>query len=102
MIQGDHDVRMVVIPEGVSPVIRQRIEWGQNLDNLLKERGWTRKRFVLLVFEQYGIEISEASLSSWIKGDVAPRSDAQAAMAGVAGLPHHMLFPPIKLAKRAA
>lgn len=93
---------MEVIPDGMPPVARQRKEWGQNLQTLLTERGWTRKKLLFLLEEQYGIEASEASLATWLKGTIAPRPDVQAALAGIAGIPHHMLFPPVKLQKRAA
>jgi transcriptional regulator with XRE-family HTH domain len=91
---------MVVIPEGVDPVTRQRIQWGQNIQELLEQRSWTRKKFLLLLHEQYGIEASESSLAMWLKGEVCPRPDVQAAIAGVAGIPHHMLFPPVQLPRR--
>ena len=83
-------------------MVRQRIEWGQNLKSLLEERGWSRKRFLLLMHEQYGIDASESSLAQWIKGEVAPRPDVQAAAAAVGGIPHHLLFPPVKLQRRVA
>ena len=93
---------MITFPDAISPVRRQRVEWGQNIAQLLKDRDWSRKHLIWLVYDAYGIEISEPSLASWLKGDVAPRPDVQAAIAGVSGIPHHMLFPPVRLQRRTS
>ena len=91
---------MVVIPYDADPIKRQRIEWGQNIQQALDCRMWTRKRLVKEIEDTYGLEVSLQAVGQWIKGDTAPNSIFQAAVSGVTEIPHHLLFPPIRLERR--
>ena len=93
---------MVVLQEGMDPVARQRVEWGQNIAEALEQRKWTRKQLLKEIFDAYGFEVAQQSLTQWLQGETAPRPDIQAALAGVFGIPHHMLFPPVKLDRKGA
>lgn len=93
---------VVVIPDDMDPVARQRIEWGVNLAAALEARCWSRKELAQRVDDCYGIEISPQKLAMWLQGQTTPRPDVQAALAGVFETPHHLLFPPVRLVKRCA
>jgi transcriptional regulator with XRE-family HTH domain len=91
---------MVVVPEGIDPIDYQRRTWGENIDEALRVRGWSRKRLENEVEAVYEIKISQQSLSQWISGKVAPNPLFQAAIAGALQVPHHLLFPPIALPRK--
>ena len=93
---------VVVIPADMDPVVRQRIEWGDLLGEAMEARKWTAKHLIQAVADTYGIVITPQKLTQWRKGQTTPRPDVQAALAGVFEIPHHMLFPPIKLERRKA
>lgn len=81
---------------------RQRIEWGNLLAEAMEARKWSPKVVIQKVADAYGLAITPQKLSMWRKGETTPRPDFQAALAGIFEVPHHMLFPPIKLHRRDA
>lgn len=94
---------MVVVPPDMDPVKKQRIAWGQNIDQALEARKWTRKQLayeIAQAFEKrYGdlARVSEQAIAQWISGRTAPGPFMQAAIADVTGIPASLLFPPIQL-----
>lgn len=92
---------MVVIPDGVDPVVRQRVEWGQNLAAAIDGR-FTRKELLKAIEQTYGLSYTLQALSLWLRGAQKPHPEAQAALAGILHMPHHLLFPPIQLQRKSA
>jgi transcriptional regulator with XRE-family HTH domain len=80
---------------------RHRIECGDRLVAMFESSGLSRKQLLLRIENDYAIRISEQRLSYWLQGKWLPNSVAQAAIAGVFGIPVQLIWPPIKLEKVA-
>lgn len=70
-----------------------RIVWGTNLADVLKTFGWSRKRLILALAEEFSIEVTEQAVSQWCTGATAPRPSVQGAIAALLRVPTHLLFP---------
>ena len=70
-----------------------RVAWGENLQQVLKAMSWSRKRLIMALEEEFGIEVTEQAVSQWCNGATAPRPSVQGAIAALLRIPTHMLFP---------
>lgn len=70
-----------------------RIAWGSNLSDTLDALGWSRKRMILALSEEFGITVSEQAVSQWCNGNTSPRPSVQGAIAALLRVPTHLLFP---------
>jgi len=76
------------------PAQRRRIEWGQNLAQLMQthsKTGMTHKELVHRL-EQEGVSVSRQAVSLWLRGVNAPRPDVQVAIGRIFRRPVHLIF----------
>ncbi len=85
---------MVIHIEGaqLTPAQKRRIQWGHNLRDHLDAHKLTVKQFHRRLLEQ-GLDVSTQAIYSWLKGDTAPRPEAQAIIAQALSTRSHLLFP---------
>lgn len=69
------------------PAVRLRQSWGTKISDVRKLRGLTRAELAVIV------DVSEAAVGQWERGETAPRPHIQAAIARALDVPHAVLFP---------
>lgn len=69
-----------------------RARWGENLRHQLDAHGWSVREFQSRL-RGTGVDVSTQTIYSWLKGDTAPRPNAQGRIADVLGAHAHLLFP---------
>lgn len=66
--------------------------YGGNLNAALGEQAMTRKQLAVEL-ERIGFRVSEQAIGAWLRGEYAPSTTHQAAVAKVLRIPAHLLFP---------
>lgn len=81
-----------VIGEATDPDERIRLQWGENLDGLMKARKITPSQLARQLTEEYGQKASRQAVESWIAGRYAPTPAKQAAIGTIFGVPARLIF----------
>lgn len=69
------------------PAKRLRQAWGRNIASTRELRGRTRAELAVAV------EVTEAAVGMWERGETSPRPHIQIHIARFLGVPHGVLFP---------
>lgn len=86
---------MQTIGDLTPPAQKRRLEWAQNLAQLMEghtKGGMTQKELVHRL-SQEGINVTRQAVGLWLRGETAPRPDAQVAIARIFRRPAHLIFP---------
>lgn len=84
------------------PDERIRIEWGQNLADVMATQGVTIKSLRHKLAEEFDVEVSRQAVEAWLAGTYAPRPHMQGLIGAVLHTPARTIFPINNPAKAVA